>query len=82
MVLKFQVHAHTQENQPPSWKKTSEVSSEKTDVGGLLGAQGPELQEHGKVQQEENPVLNLIREIENQIAHLRRSNDELQVLFC
>ena len=48
----------------------------------MLGAQGPELQEHGKVQQEENPVLNLIREIENQIAHLRRSNDELQVLFC
>ena len=68
------------ESQPPSWRHSTSAN-EQLDIGGMGGAdeQGGQRREHPKVGiQEENPLLHLIKELQNQVAHLRRSNAELQ----
>jgi len=56
------------ENQPASWRRKSATSG--PEQGEAMCGEGqdrPQLQEHSKAQKEENPLLNLILEIENQV---------------
>ena len=58
------------ENQPASWKR-------KSDMGEAVqtGIQDcPPLHEHSKAEKEENPLLNLIREVENQVCASQRKH--------